>query len=45
MPIARYRTIPNISPPTNQTMGEFQVQQLNLSKTGIHVNSHKIKRY
>ena len=45
-----YRKISNISlpeckPPKNKAKGEFQVQLLNLSKTGIYVNSNRIKRY
>ena len=36
---------PNISPPKNKIKGEFKVQLLNLSKTGIYVNSNRIKRY
>ena len=32
-------------PLENKVKGEFQVQLLNLSKTGIYVNSNMIKRY
>ena len=45
-----YRKISNISlpeckPPKNKAKGEFQVQLLNLSKTGIYTDSNRIKRY
>ena len=43
--------LPNISPPPeykppkNKVKGKFQAQLLNLSKTGIYVNSDMIKKY
>ena len=34
---------PNISPPRNKVKSKFQVQFLNLSKTGIYVNSNTVE--
>ena len=42
---SEYKPPPNISPPENKVKGETQVLLLNLSKTGIYVNSNMIKRY
>ena len=36
---------PYISPPKNKVIYEYQVQHLNLSKTGKFVDSHGIQRY
>ena len=44
------KSLPNIrppeyKPPKNKVKLEFPVQLLNLTKTGIYVNSNGIKRY
>ena len=37
--------LPEYKPPKDKVKDEFQVQLLNVSKTGIYVNSDRIKRY